>query len=65
MVSITITLSDNQSERLDELADSFRVPAEELVRVSVEELLAGPESEFRRAVERVIEKNAELYRRLA
>ena len=65
MTNITITLSDNQSEMLKEIANRFTVPAEGLVRASVEELLAGPESEFHRAVKRVIDKNAELYRRLA
>jgi len=65
VTTITITLSDNQSEMLEEIAGRLRVPAEELVRASVEELLAEPESEFRRAVERVLNKNAELYRRLA
>lgn len=65
MTTITITLSDKQSEMLNEIADRFSVPAEALVRASVDELLAGPDSEFRRAVERVLDKNVELYRRLA
>jgi antitoxin FitA len=65
VTTITITLSDKQSEMLEEIADRFRVPAEALVHASVDELLSGPESEFRRAVERVLDKNVELYRRLA
>lgn len=40
-------------------------PQEELVRVSIEELLSRPDEAFERAVEYVLEKNAELYQRLA
>jgi DNA-directed RNA polymerase subunit L len=35
------------------------------VRISVEELLAQPEEAFQRALDYVLEKNEELYRRLA
>ena len=65
MTTNTITLSNKQSEKLAEIADRYGVPPEALVRASVDELLSGPESEFRRAVERVFDKNIELYRRLA
>jgi hypothetical protein len=37
----------------------------ELVRASSEELLTEPEDTIRKAVDDVLEKNAELYRRLA
>ncbi len=45
--------------------DRLQVAPEELVRVSIEELLARPDEEFRKALEYVLNKNAELYRRLA
>jgi len=35
------------------------------VRTTVEDLLAGPEEEFRRTLEAVLKKNADLYKRLA
>ena len=38
---------------------------EELVRASVEELLASPEETFLEAVDYVLKKNQELYKRLA
>ena len=41
------------------------VSPEDLVRVSVEELLAQPDDKFEQAVNYVLEKNAELYGRLA
>ena len=65
MTTITVTLPDDQLEMLEDIANRFQVAPEELVRASVEQLLAGPEIEFRRALEHVLNKNAELYRRLA
>ncbi len=43
----------------------LHVAPEELVRVSIEEFLARPEEEFQQALEYVLHKNVELYRRLA
>ena len=66
MNTITITLSDDRLERLQELAARFNVSPEELVRVGIEELLARPEDPtFQQAVQHVLKKNAELYQRLA
>ena len=38
---------------------------EELLRVSVEELIARPQADFQKALGYVLEKNKELYKRLA
>ncbi len=65
MTTITISLPDERLQRLKEIAARFSVAPEELVRVSIEELLTRPEEDFRRALEYVLSKNAELYRRLA
>ncbi|MBI3249959.1 MAG: ribbon-helix-helix protein, CopG family [Deltaproteobacteria bacterium] len=65
MNAITITLSDDRLGQLQERAARFQVSPEELVRVSVEEFLAQPDDEFLQAVTAVLQKNAELYRRLA
>ena len=65
MTTITISLPDDRLQKLKEIATRFSVAPEELVRVSVEELLTRPEEDFRRALEYVLDKNAELYRRLA
>ncbi|MDQ7029183.1 MAG: hypothetical protein Q9O62_05080 [Ardenticatenia bacterium] len=40
-------------------------PPEELLRVSLEELLSRPDEAFQEAMAYVLTKNAELYRRLA
>ena len=65
MVTITISLPEARAQKLNEIANRFSVDPEELVRVSIEELLARPQEDFRQALEYVLQKNAELYRRLA
>ena len=65
MSAITITIPDDRLLKLKELASRLSVTPEELVRVSIDDLLGRPDEAFDRAVDRVLEKNAELYRRLA
>lgn len=65
MTTITITLPDDRLLKLKERATRFSVSPEELVRVSIEELLSRPDEAFQSAVNYVLKKNAELYRRLA
>ncbi len=65
MTNITITIPDDRLLRLKEIAARFQLTPEELVRVSLEELLTRPEEAFQRAASYVLKKNAELYRRLA
>ena len=65
MTSITIAIPDERLLKLNELAARFHVTPEELVRVSVEEILTRSEEDFQRAASYVLKKNAELYQRLA
>ena len=65
MPAITIVLSEEHAKRLQELASRLHIAPEELVQVSVEELLARPDDQFQQALNQVLKKNAELYRRLA
>ena len=65
MTTITITLPDERLRELKEAASHLKVSPEELVRVSIEELLTRPAEEFQRAVDYVLKKNPELYERLA
>lgn len=64
MTTVTIVLSDDRLQKLQQIATRFHVTPEELVRVSIEELLSRPEEEFRKALDYVLQKNAELYQRL-
>lgn len=65
MTTIAVTLPDDKMQRLEELAHRFEMTPEQLVQASVEELLARPDEEFEQALTHVLDKNAELYRRLA
>ena len=65
MSAITVSLTEEQLRRLEELAARLKLSPEDLVRASIGDLLARPNDEFRETVKRVLEKNAELYRRLA
>jgi len=65
MDTITIALPDDRWLELKERAERYHVSPEELVRVSVEELLSRPDEAMQDAVEYALKKNAKLYRRLA
>ncbi len=65
MTNITITLPDERLQQLKAIASKLGIAPEELVRLSVEELLTRPEETFQQAAEYTLKKNAELYRRLA
>ena len=65
MSSITIALPDELMDKLRDLAKRHRVAPEDLVRASVEELVASPQESFQEALKYVLDKNKELYDRLA
>ena len=65
MSTITITLSDEKLLALRKLADDLGVKPDELIRLSVDDLITRSDSAFEKAVTKVLEKNAELYERLA
>ncbi|AUX46969.1 DNA-binding protein [Sorangium cellulosum] len=64
-MKLAIDLSPSQADRLRERAKSLGLQPEELARAAVADLLTIPDDEFRDAAEVVLQKNAELYRRLA
>jgi hypothetical protein len=65
MSAITIELSEERMHRLRETAARLGLSPEELARVGVEELLSRADDEFQQAARHVLDKNDELYRRLA
>jgi predicted transcriptional regulator len=65
MTALTIELPPDRMQQLVEVAERLGVTPEALVRASVDDLLARSDDAFERAAERVLAKNAELYRRLA
>jgi len=65
MTDITISISDDRMQRLREKASRFQVSPEDLVRVSLEDMLTLSEADFVQALEYVLQKNAALYQQLA
>ena len=54
MDTVTIALPDDRLARLKETASRFGISPEDLVRVSIEELLVRPDEAFQKAVEYVL-----------
>jgi hypothetical protein len=65
MTIIAIQLPDEQVKRLASLAGRLQVTVEQLAAAGVLDLLAVPDDQFNQTAKEVLEKNAELYRRLA
>ncbi len=64
-MKLDIELSKAQERQLAEIAGRLKVPAESLAEAAVRELIAQPEADFDRVATRLLEKNRELYERLA
>ena len=62
---IFIDLTDADERALAEVAKRLNVPADQLAAAALRDLLSRPDDEVARAAQRVLEKNGELYRRLA
>jgi len=65
MTTLTIPISDEISLRLQELAGREGVSTEDLARAGLEDWLTRRQPDFMEAARYVLEKNRELYRRLA
>jgi hypothetical protein len=65
MKSLEVQIEEPTVDRLEAAAQKLGITSEELLRVSVEEKLERLDESFRAAVDQVVSKNAELYKRLA
>ena len=65
MKSLEVQLEEPTVDRLEAAAQKLGITSEELLRVSIEEKLERLDESFRAAVDQVVSKNAELYKRLA
>jgi hypothetical protein len=65
MTRITVQLDDTKADLLREKAKKFGLSPNQFVAASIEDLLAQPEPEFEIAVQKILSKNKELYKRLA
>jgi Arc/MetJ-type ribon-helix-helix transcriptional regulator len=64
-MNVAFELPAAQAEKLERAAERLGISPSELARAALSDLLADRDEDFRAAAERVLSKNAELYRRLA
>ena len=65
MKTLEIQLPEQTAWKLQQVAERLSVSPEQLLVLSIEEKLAQLDEEFRNSADYVLEKNADLYRRLA
>ena len=65
MTTITISLSDEEMRRLEVLGKRESLTVEQMVRLGIHDFIGQPDDAFRASAKRVLEKNAEPYRRLS
>lgn len=64
-MTLNLELDEQQVQRLQEAARRLNVSVHDLAIAAINDLLAKSDDDFDRAATRVLNKNAELYRRLA
>jgi hypothetical protein len=64
-MKIAIELNEAQTQRLQTIAASLGVDAQELAQAAVADLVSTSADDFESAASRVLQKNRELYQRLA
>ena len=65
MATVTVSLSDEEMRRLEELSKREGLTVEQMVGLSIRDFIGQPDESFLAAAKRVMEKNSELYRRLS
>ncbi len=65
MAMLTISLSDEEMRRLEVLGKREGLTVEQMVRLGINDFIGQSDDAFHTAAKRVMEKNAELYRRLS
>jgi hypothetical protein len=65
MTKITVEIDDNKAAILADKAKKFGLLPEQFVSASIEDLISRPEPDFEEAMRKVLDKNRELYERLA
>ncbi|MEC4889035.1 MAG: hypothetical protein RI101_03140 [Nitrospira sp.] len=65
MPTLTTSLSEEEMRRLKNLSGDEGLTVEQMVRLCVRDWIAQPDELFQSTAPRVLEKNADLYRRLS
>ena len=64
-MTLSISLPDDVGQRLQEAASRLKIPVADLALAVLRDFVATPSAEFEAAASRVMEKNADLYKRLS
>ena len=64
MSTLTIAIPDNELTRINEKANRLGVTTEELLQLSLKVLISQHDTHFKHTLHYVLQKNAELYKRL-
>jgi predicted transcriptional regulator len=64
-MTLSLNLPGDTERRLAEIAKRLNVPVHDLAAAAVRDLLAQPTEDFEAVARRVLDKNRELYSRLA
>lgn len=64
-MTLSIQLPDDAERRLREAAQRLNIPVDQLAAAAVRDFVTQPAADFEEAAKRVLDKNRELYRRLA
>jgi hypothetical protein len=64
-MKLAFELPPAQADKLRQEAQRLGLTSEDLARAALTDLLGTPDAEFRAAAARILQKNQELYRRLA
>lgn len=65
MTILAVNLSEDLFEHLFDLANRVNTTPQELARAVIEDAVRRPSEEFEQILEKLLQKNAELYQRLA
>ena len=65
MARIIVEIDDSRAAILREKAKRFGLLPDQFVTASIEDLISRPEPDFDKAMRKVMDKNKELYKRLA
>jgi antitoxin FitA len=65
LITLEIPISEERLEKLKAVAKRQKVAPEELIQMTIDELIKRPEQEIIDVMNYVLRKNADLYRRLA
>jgi hypothetical protein len=65
MTRITVEIDDNKAAILEDKAKKFGLLPEQFVTASIEDLISQPDPDLEEAMNKVLMKNQELYKRLA